>query len=320
MAFLANWTIDAGEGVDDFLVAVSSNGEVLVYKGTDPSTASTFGKVGTFYVGQVPVGRRGFLQYGGDLVLISANGIYPMSYIPRGGAGMLQASSEEYSSKIRSPLGEDLKNSFTMPGWTMALHPSERILIVGVPDYGGKRSRQYVMSASQNQWTRFEGIPAICYGESLSYMFAGTTDGRVLLLFSDPFDNIPYGESVGFAIRCVAFPAFSFFKTPALEKQFMMVRPTFLAVDPPAYVLQMRTNFSLDPLTAATQPSASSTSAKWNTAKWDAAKWAGSQRSYATWRTVGGVGFSGCATLVAECVGSTVLVSMDYMLQSGGPL
>ena len=322
LSFMANWTIDAGEGVDDFLVIVSSMGEVLIYKGTDPDTAGAFAKVGSFFVGQVPVGRRAFVQYGGDLVLLSANGIFPMSYVTRGGAGFLQASGEEYSSKIRSLLGEDLRNSFNSPGWTMALHPSERLLLVAVPDYGGTLNRQYAMSTTQNRWTTFEGIPAVCYGESLGYLFSGTQDGRVLLLFTDFFDQVAYGESVGTGIRCVSQPAFSFFKSPALNKQFLAVRPSFLSNDRPTNIVKMLVNF--DTAAVTDTPSAAPVlpvgSSVWDTAEWDADNWAGGVDPFSEWMTVGGVGYSGAAATVTICTGATTMTALDYMYQSGGPM
>ena len=319
ISYIANWTIDAGEGVDDFMVIVSSNGEVLVYKGTDPDTAEKFNFVGSFFIGQVPVGRRAFVQYGGDLVLLSANGIYPMSFITRGGAQLLQATGQEYSSMIRSPMGQDLRNSFTINGWTMMLHPSERLLIVGVPDYGGQRAKQFVMSTTQNKWTTFSDIPALCYGESLGYAFAGTTDGRVILLFNDFFDNVAFGEQVGTGIRGVVQPAFSFFKAPALEKQFLMVRPNFLAIDQPSYRIGMSVNFSLLPPEGDPTQGESAVSL-WDVDAWDAAKWGGGLQSYAQWTSVGGIGFSGAAGLVTICIAETLLVSLDYMYATGGPM
>lgn len=322
LAFLANWTIDAGEGVDDLLVVVSSMGEVLIYKGTDPSGASTFGKIGSFFVGQIPVGRRGFAQYGGDLVLLSANGVFPMSYITRGGAGFLQATGEEYSSKIRSLLGEDLRASFNLPGWGMALHPSERLLVVSVPDYAGNLNRQYAMSTTQNRWTTFEGVPIACFGESVGYMFSGTSDGRVLLLFTGFFDNVPYGGSVGSGIRCVSQPAFSFFKTPALNKQFLMVRPSFLAVDRPINSTQMLVNFDTAKVTSNPIAPSASTPApdSWDVALWDSGMWAGGSSPFAEWMTVGGVGYAGAAATVTICTADTLMVALDYMYQSGGPM
>ena len=39
---MATWTIDAVYGVDDNLVLISDKGEVAVYRGTDPTSASTW--------------------------------------------------------------------------------------------------------------------------------------------------------------------------------------------------------------------------------------------------------------------------------------
>lgn len=319
LAYIANWTIDAGEGIDDFFVAVSSNGDVVVYKGTDPAVVGQFVLVGTFFIGQVPVGRRGWAQYGGDLVLLSANGIYPMSFVTRGGAGLLQASGEEYSSKIRSPLGRDIQNSFNSIGWDMLLHPTERIFLINVPDYGGQRAKQYVMSTTANKWTRFAGIPIKCFGKSLNYTFAGTTDGRVIILFTDFFDDVAFGESTGNGIRGTVQPAFSFFEAPALEKQFLMVRPVFLAVDRPAYLVSMSVNFSVAPLQGTPSGGVPSGSL-WNTSQWNDDQWGGTLQSFADWVSVGGIGFSGAAGLVTECVGETLLAAFDYMFADGGPM
>ena len=68
MAF-TNWTIDGGDGSDDYTVFVSSEGEVAVYKGSDPASATTFQHVGTYYIGE-PLGRNCLSKYGGDVLLL----------------------------------------------------------------------------------------------------------------------------------------------------------------------------------------------------------------------------------------------------------
>ncbi len=62
------WTIDAGDGADDHLVFISSNGECAVYSGTDPSTAATWQLVGVYTIGR-PIGRRCCRKYAGDLLI-----------------------------------------------------------------------------------------------------------------------------------------------------------------------------------------------------------------------------------------------------------
>lgn len=319
LAYLANWTIDAGEGIDDFLVAVSSNGDVAIYKGTDPSNASTFSIVGTWFVGQIPVGRRAFGQYGGDLVLISAEGVYPISLITRGGAQFLSASGKEYTAKIRPLIGPDLRSSFTSRGWQAFLHPSERLMVINVPNYGSVRNKQYAMSTTLNAWSQFDNIPIYCIGGTAGYAFAGTRDGRVLLLFNGFFDNVPFGASTGQGIAGSVVPAYSYFNSPARNTHFLMVRPTFLSADTPNYIVGVNVNFSVTTPTGA--PSfATTTTSMWNTANWDAGVWGGAQRVFAEWTSVGAIGFSGSASLSTLCIGDTTLTSIDYMFTGGGPL
>jgi hypothetical protein len=319
LSFMANWTIDAGEGIDDFLVAVGSNGDILVYKGTDPASAATFSLVGAWYVGQIPVGRRAAVQYGGDLILVSADGIFPMSYITRGGAALLQASSKEYSSKIRPTIGEDLRASFTERGWQALIHPSERLMLVNVPDYGAVRNKQYAMSTTLNEWTVFNDIPIYTLGSQSGYTFAGSRTGKVYILFTGFFDNVAYGASTGLGIRGVIMPAFNTFDSPALEKQFLMARANFLATDAPNISLGVNVNYDIEDPTG-TPVYTNPTSALWDVSIWDAAMWSGGQKVFSEWTSVGAIGWAGAAAMVTSTVGDSVLTSIDYMLASGGPI
>src|SRR5690625_4509872 len=79
------WTIDAGEGADDMLVVLSSNGEAAVFAGFDPEDASSWRLVGVFYIGR-PVGQRPCIKFGGDLLIICEDGVFPLS-------GALQSAS-----------------------------------------------------------------------------------------------------------------------------------------------------------------------------------------------------------------------------------
>lgn len=319
LAYLANWTIDAGEGIDDFLVAVGSNGDVLVYKGTDPSSATSFGLVGSWYVGQIPVGRRAYCQYGGDLLLVSADGVFPISYVTRGGAALLQASAKEYSSKIRTAIGADLRNSFTLRGWDVLVHPSERLLVINSPDLRARRNQQYALSTTLNQWCIFQDVPVKCYGVTGGYAFAGTDDGRVLLLFADAFDNIPFEGQVGDGIYGLIQQSYSAFGTPALQKQFLMARANFLSVTEPGSAVSIAANYALADRNVFPAYNVRSV-AKWDVAVWDAAKWSSGPRNFGKWVGVGAVGYAGSAVVQTACSGDTVLASIDYMLRSGGPL
>jgi hypothetical protein len=319
LSFLTSWTIDAGEGIDDYLVAVSSAGDVIVYKGTDPASATDFSLAGRWFIGQIPVGRRGYMQYGGDLLLLSTQGVFPLSVLSSQGAARMLGEQNEYSKLVRYPLGKDLQATFTQRGWEMMQHPGERVLIINVPNYSGATNKQYAMATSLNRWCLFSGIPISCMGFNSGYMLAGTSDGRVLLVLVGYFDAVDYGESQGTGISGAITPAFSYFGSAAQEKSFLLVRPNFLSSDTPSVLVDVSVNFSTTPPTG-TPTYAASTASLWDTATWDTGIWAGAQRAYAEWAGVGAVGVSGTANLSTICVADTVLTSIDYVYAVGGPL
>lgn len=321
LAYLANWTIDAGEGIDDFLVAVGSNGDVAIYKGVDPGSLGGFALVGTWFVGQVPVGRRGFVKFGGDLVLLSTEGVFPISNITRGGADFLSASGKEYSSKIRGLIGPELRASFTKVGWQAALHPSERVLVINAPLYADRPNRQYVMSTVVNEWTTFEGIPASCIGTFCGYMFAGAADGRVLIILTGSRDNVPRLSSGGDLIRGLIFPAFSSFDAPGRECMFVMVRTSFLSISKPGVLVTMRVDYDVSVPTSFPPSPVVPSNSTWDYgASFDFAQWAGNPISFSQWTTVGKFGNSGSAVVTTSSLGDTTLAAIDYMYEVGGPL
>ena len=48
---IITWTIDDGNGADDHLAAISSEGEVSIYQGTDPDNADTWTLQGVYFAG-----------------------------------------------------------------------------------------------------------------------------------------------------------------------------------------------------------------------------------------------------------------------------
>lgn len=318
LAFIATWTIDAGTGVDDMIVFAFENGNVLVYKGTDPSTTD-FNLVGSWNVGPIPVGRRGFCAFGGDLLILSQLGIQPMSYVTRGGQSLLRASSVDYLGKVQ-PLFADLAARYIDSyGWDMIVHPKENLLIVNQPDNNTAFYEQYAMYTNGFGWTKFEGIPAISYEVANTELYGGTVDGKVMKLFTGYFDAVPYGSQVGNGIRGQIVPGYSYFGMPGMNKDMLMARATFLSVTSPASQIDCYTDYQ--ELTQILPSLGSNVSTGfWDVSLWDSAVWGGQMNSYAEWVGIGGVGYAATVSILTEAVGDTFLASLDYMFKPGGPM
>jgi hypothetical protein len=190
IAWIASWTIDAGEGIDDFIVFCSDNGEVLIYKGSDPASADTFGLVGRWDVGQIPKGRRGFCQVGGDLLILSSLGIAPISFVTRGGSELLAASQKDYTSKISRQFNKDVSSSFNEYGWAMQLCAREGLLVMSTPP-NVFVTTQYAMTLASGAWTRLYALDVVSMHEVGGWVFFGTSEGEVHLAFIGYTDDQP---------------------------------------------------------------------------------------------------------------------------------
>ena len=74
---LGSLTLDTGVGVDDLLAICMSRGDVLIYAGTDPSTANAWQISGQYKLGPV-IGDRPLVKLGGDLIAITSDGYIPL--------------------------------------------------------------------------------------------------------------------------------------------------------------------------------------------------------------------------------------------------
>lgn len=322
IAWIANWTIDAGEGIDDLLVIASENGDIIIYKGTDPASITTFSLVGVWYAGEIPKGRKCFTKFGGDLLIVSNLGLIPLSYITRGGANVLGTGTGNYTDKIQQLFGIDISSTFNFFGWQAMQLPRENLLILTVPNTAAGVYTQYVMNTINNQWCQFSSMPMNCVRNVANWAMFGTIDGRVCLAFNGFTDNALLNGTPGVAITGLIQPAFSYFPKDggvSGNKHFLMVKPTFMSTVKPGVVLAMNVNFMIAPPIGTPIPGAS-TGAVWDGATWDVSVWGGLSSVYSDWLSVEGLGYTGQVSMATAVNADTTLVSIDYMMEPGGPM
>lgn len=313
ISFIARWTIDAGTGVDDYLVIGGENGDIVIYKGTDPASSSTFGIVGVWYVGKLPTGKRASIQYGGDLLVLTSSGLQPLSYVTRGGQSLLRSSAVDYLKKIQ-PLFSDLMTvTIDQEGWEMGYSLNEGLLIVSTPPNSTTTYEQYALNTNTNTWCKFTNMNMATLFCGIAGSFYATTDGKLMEFLTGYFDNVLYGTTTGNGIAGVIQPAYNYYGSQG-TKQFQMVRPTFLAADRPNVTISMVVDYQQNIL-AATPLYVVASGAKWDTALWDAAVWGGALVTYNDWYAAGAIGFAGSPYLYTICVADTLLASIDVMYE-----
>ena len=126
---LWNWTVDGGDGVDDFLVAVSRGGDVLVYHGTDPILPD-FGLRGSYFIGEVPESRRLGVSHGGELYLLSTYGITSIRDLLQGHE---PAHAGSPSAKISRALRAEVQEGKDEFNWSLHNHPDDGFLQIVTP-------------------------------------------------------------------------------------------------------------------------------------------------------------------------------------------
>lgn len=268
----ANWTIDAGAGADDLFVAISSEGEVAVYSGTDPSAVATFALVGVFNVGK-PLGKRCFVRLAGDLGVISEQGLWPLS------KALLSSTvnrSVALTDKIQSAFNEYANLYSTVFGWQAVLLPKGPALIVNVP-LSDTESVQCVMNLITGAWCRFTEWHASCMM---------VVEGRLYIAIGNAVQEAWTGtDDNDAAITAVATTAYTYGPTRTRGKQVTLIRPTLQVNSHVAVALRLLNDYQIPPAMA---PSASSPVdvTLWDTAVWDTDVWGGSARPQRNWKAV----------------------------------
>jgi hypothetical protein len=319
---LANWTQDDGAGVDDRLVILGSSGDLIVYEGTDPTDATKFFNIGTWYIGQPPVGRRCFTTSGGNVYVLTQFGVIPVNQIVQGGLDNILTSDTDLLSQLRKlqdTLNQDFQTLLNTEGWELLAIPSLALLHIARPSQAVNEHIQYAFQQHSLSWSRMLDVPGVTFTRRLSEVYAGTADARVLRVFDGKTDGMLLDASGASEIRARVTPAFNYLGQPTIKKQLLMIRLNFLATASPAYSVRMNADFEIDPISSA-PASGGTVGSLWDAAYWDTDFWVGSRSAFGEWRSVTGLGFALAPSIFISSEESTTLASIEYMFKTGGPL
>lgn len=264
---LGTWTIDGGSGPDDHLVMCTSQGELAVFAGQDPATWTL---KGVYYIGR-PLGKKPLYKYGGDLLYLCENGLFPLS------KALMTASidrTQAVTRKISQIFADAGQNYFGNAGWEITSMPDLPILIVNIP--GDPIRYQYVMHLQTGSWTIFSGWPAFCFGRNGANMYFGTTTGV----------NVVAGSSdLGTNITSTILQAYS---TMGLSrnKKIEEIRPIFEINGNFTYTMGIASDFQAIGQTNMVSSGLGGAAALWGTAVWGTSLWTAGESIERAWRSV----------------------------------
>lgn len=211
---VGTWALDGGDGPDDYIVFISSRGQVAVYTGSNPAGGGDFALRGVYDIG-APIGRRCLVRTAGDLAILCQDGILPLSralVTDRAAAGTVALTA-----RIQ-PLVADAARQFGgLFGWQILGYPRGTAALLNVPRITGQYQTQYVMNTVTGAWTHYTGWNANAWEVWQDRLFFGGNDGRVC-------EADRSGADRGAPIRARSMQAYNYFRARGRLKTFKLAR------------------------------------------------------------------------------------------------
>lgn len=318
IAGLTTWTVDDGDGADDHLIIVSTQGEVAVYKGTDPNSASTWALQGVYFMGSPVSGHRFYEKVGGDVKFVTQQGLVSLNDMLTS-TKTNPAQSTIEARKVQQPLAEAATVLGSLDGWQLFFAPEINLLFVNVPSVTTLGAIQFVENVINGAWVEFQGYKASCWVSFGGKIYFGDAGGRVLEAWKGNADNVMIADPTGDYIYGAAQQAYSYFGKPAAQKQVDLYRPNFVVTANANYGASIAYDFAFRTATVGAVPPGTDV-ALWNVALWDHSFWSGALKTQRDWSSAEGIGVAASLTIAMRSKAELLWVSTDYTYHSGGPL
>jgi len=308
LMWMGTWSRDGGSGPDDHAVFMSSEGQVAIYSGTNPSSAVSWSLVGTFDLGR-PLSRRGYLEFNGDLIVMTENGIFPMSIA-------LQSEGKDEKTAITDKINGSFNDAVIQYrsnfGWEMIAHPAKTALLCNIP-HGSGVSGQFVMNTGTKAWCEFDSWNANSFAVMNGLLYFGMT-GKVRLAWEGRSD-------AGTNIVANGKTAFDYMGAGGGSKRFGMYRPVLRANGSISFLTDIDVDFKDDAINGiATYTSASAS--VYGTGTYGTAIYGGELEIIRQWTSPNeNIGFCAAGKVkISTGVLEVRWVSNDYTFESGGVL
>lgn len=311
LLFGAAWSLDTGAGLSEQCVFVTTEGEVAVYQGIDPSTADDWQKVGVYRIGR-PLGRKAHIRAGGDLIIATDLGFVPLSQAIQRDVAVLAPAA--VSAPIAPDWAEEVADR-SFAEWHCTVWPTKQMVLVALPSDADNAAKMFIANAETGAWTDYTGWSGTCVQTWGSRCFFGSTLGRVIECEVTGFDDgAPYTASY--------VPLFEDLRSPASLKTPLMARAILRSTIDPQEKLSVQSDYTVT-LPTAPDASGEEEAGLWGTAEWGETAWGGErlQSIFQKWQSVSGEGYA-LAPSIQITSGSTApplidLVRIDLTYDAG---
>lgn len=281
--FSATWSLDAGDGLDDKIVFVSSEGEVAVYQG-DPVDAG-WGLVG-LYDCSPPMGKNAWLKVAGDLLILTRIGIIPLSAIINKDVGALALAA------VSRPIQPDWMAEATARGslpWEIVKWTSQNMAIITCPVASATQDAiAFAVNLETGAWAKIKGWNTRCIILHDDNVYFGTNAGTLVQAENGGSDDgaIIYYTYVGQNEHLAGVGRFT---------TVMQARAIFRTKTPINPRIDVTADYEIVLDTYPDASIAANDGDLWDTGLWDSAVWDDTTQYYTVrwgWTTVNRSGFA----------------------------
>lgn len=311
---LATWSLDAGRGLDDHLVAISSRGEVIIYAGIDPSSPDTWALVGVFYIG-APIGNKCYAKLDGDLSIITQFGLVPLSQALS--STQVNANSLAYTDKIQLLISDLVgKNPYDY-GWQILLLPKYNMLMLNAPNIDGTID-QYVMNTTLMSWTKFTNYDSFTLANFYDELYFAK--GNVVYKgLTGVMDDVGLDGTGGSPRMARAQVAYDYYDDPSTLKHAHFIKPIFKTGAITSYAARCFADFQI--VDNSFQPNDlvdNVVVSPWNTSPWDTSPWSQEFIVNQHFEGTDALGYSLSSAFVINTKSYVEWIATAVILQKGG--
>lgn len=310
---IISWTVNNANGMQNRLVAVSEEGDVVIYSGTDPSDDTKWQLEGTWRLG-APVDEKCFFNKGGDVLYLCTEGLVPLSKY-------LQTvnTTVAISDNIQPTISSLAQTQAGLYGWQIYDYLDRNVIILNVPQIDPDSNVQLIYNTITGGWSLFTGWGAQCWATLGTEIFFGA-NGKVVRAFKGYRDNADVDGEGGDTYTASAQSAYNYFEKRAVNKYMKMARINIISsTTSPSLSIACNMDFSVSPPDSVASPPSSNTSV-WNTAIWNSGVWTDTLATFNEWQSISGVGYCASISLAIQVSSETVWVSTDWVFEEGGIL
>jgi len=272
-----DWAIDSTSGIYQGFCVITSEGEVAMYDGLDPTTWSLKG----VYKVAKPLGPRCLMKAGGDLLVATDDGIVPMSKVE----ALDQVALENIA--VTKPIAPAWRNAVIsrqgLAGWELTSWPLQAMGIFNLPKQNVGDRTQLIVNTRTGAWSTYTGWDANCFAVYNNGLYYGTSDGRVMQAeVGGADDNTNY--------TAVIFQAFDSLNGSMNQKQVKLVRPHIQSNISFTPQIDIRVDYDTMVPLAPTAIASTGTGAQWDVARWDVDVWPATLVNTSNWVMATGLG------------------------------